>query len=655
MWHFSKGDLDGRNLRDPAELSVHSHGELSQLQILVREVLQNSADNRANGARVRVDFRLLYLTGKEKGAFLDAMHFNEIAPHLTAVREEQIKSKGKSFLPDPNDVLSGDYILKVLAIDDYRSIGLIGPEYEKESHLFEGIPHTFMGLCRNVGDSQKVLPVSGGTHGIGKSVLWKNSRLKLVLFYSRMTVPYEKQPSADNHWYRFFGQCRLPGHYVREEPYRGEGYFGKRDLELTWSFYDEEANDYATKLGIPLRNIEDMSGTSILIIDFDDPDIPEMAEDKAGTAARIREAAETYFWPAIVDSRLEVYISTGEAEAQVAQPESRHEILPFIKAYKTAISGNAEPGLEPAFIDIDLPSGPDNEKRGKARLTVVTRSGESELAYNINQTFINRAALIRGAGMVVGYWRVARRGLGGRDFHAVVVGGTACPAIGDNWDQPRLEKLLAWAEPVTHDTWTPNAEMLRGWHGAQSAIRHMRDEINKVISGSTTVHERPEGKAAPLLSKMFPVGTGDTTESEPRDIHIDVTKEPYRIDSSEEGIECYGFEIKVKVPGRRQFRKDPKPSKWRVACKYGFYGEGRRRKIIEHAKSRFTAAKNSGGEWQILETTLQIDAEYENFIADEATICELRGVTEPLDPTLARTTKHDLEIAVFRGHEEEKL
>jgi len=654
MWHFSKGDLDGRNLRDPAELSVHSHGELSQLQIMVREVLQNSVDNRVNKDKVRVHFRFLYLGSRSKDQFLTASHFEEMATHLVAVRDEQIKSKGQSFLPDPKDVMSKGYILKILAIEDYGSIGLIGPEHEKESGFFKDTPHCFMGLCRNVGDSQKVLTVSGGTHGIGKTVLWKNSRLKLVFFYSQLAIPYVEPATSKSYSYRFFGQCRLPGHYVNDEPYRGEGYFGKREADLTRCFYDDEANDYASRLEIPLRKGEDMSGTSILVVDFDDPDVSEADENKDLTVARIKEAAEIYFWPAIVDSKLEVQITTHKAEVQLAQPELRPEILPFIKAYKGAITGSPDSRLKLDYCDVDLPSGPHNEKRGKARLAVSTFSEQADATSNTNHVLTNRAALIRGAGMVVGYWRVPRRGLGGKDFRSVVIGGTACPNCPTGFDQTRLEQLLAWAEPVTHDTWTPNAEMLRSWYGAQSAVKRIRDEINKAISDATTAEEKPEGKAAPLLSRMFPFETGDKTESPPRDIRIDIAKEPYRMSPDGKETDVYGFEIRVIVPAMRDFKKEYKPDKWRIGCRYGFYGEARRRKIIEHARSRFNQIRINGGDWQELDTDFQTEATYESSVSDQKMVYELRGVTESLDRTMARTTKHDLEITVFRGYEEEE-
>ena len=60
-WHFTFIDNDSRTVTDPASLTVQSRGELSPLQIFVREILQNSLDNRSGPDPVRVIFRMKVL------------------------------------------------------------------------------------------------------------------------------------------------------------------------------------------------------------------------------------------------------------------------------------------------------------------------------------------------------------------------------------------------------------------------------------------------------------------------------------------------------------------------------------------------------------------------------------------------------------------
>jgi hypothetical protein len=101
VWHFTEIDNDSRVITDPTALTVQSHGDLSQLQIFVREVLQNSLDNRAGTQAVRVDFRLKYVQGDLKTRFLEAIGFSQILPHMNAVIADQKKRKRSTDFPEP--------------------------------------------------------------------------------------------------------------------------------------------------------------------------------------------------------------------------------------------------------------------------------------------------------------------------------------------------------------------------------------------------------------------------------------------------------------------------------------------------------------------------------------------------------------------------
>ena len=656
MWHFSESDFDSKDLKDPTELTVQSHTEeLSPLQIFGRETLQNAIDNRSasNAAgKVKVAFRLHELSGAAKQSFLAAMRFDEIESHLESARKEQLASKIKMPLPDPKDITDPKYVMKVLVIEDFGTLGLVGPECEKEKALFPDIPHCFLGLCRNVGDSQKPGATALGTHGIGKTVLWKNSRIKTVLFYSNLDKSYNE--GGHEHNTRFFGQIRLPGHYLNENAYRGEGYLGNREDKLTRSLYDQAARDIIAKLGISVRD-QTTKGTTVIIVDFDDPDQPDDEEKSSRTVTGLRNCAERYFWPAITAGRLEVeagLVEPGKATAQVAaEPNLRGELSPLIRLFKTAAMKEVDADNIVKFSEIDLPKGPDKEEKGVARLAIALRLSEAEGTHA--ETFTkNAVALIRGVGMVIGYWHVPRKGIGAKDYYAIALGGLACPAGDKAYDQDHLEQLLSWAEPVTHDNWTQNAEVLKSWRGSRTAVREVRDAITDAISDATTTTVSPEGDAAPLLAGMFPLGGGDSANPDPRDIHIEVTEAPHALDFGSDGRPRYGFIFKITVPQRQKFRTKIKPDNWRLVCSYGYLGEGRHRKVIEHVKSRFTRLKIDEGVWKKIDGVLAADATHEEGVGTKQVIYEIEGETEPLDPNVALVAKHDLAVEVYRGYEE---
>lgn len=370
----------------------------------------------------------------------------------------------------------------------------------------------------------------------------------------------------------------------------------------------------------------------------------------------LRGSAERYFWPAIVSGRLEVSVGWATAGkspvTELAEPQLRVELSPFIKLYKTMVEKERDASNIVKVSDIQIPKGPADEPAGVAGLAIGVRLSDNVGAYGGGPPK-NSVALIRGAGMVVGYWNAPRRGLGAKDYYAVALGGLACPPAETAYDKEHFEKLLAWAEPVTHDIWTPNAEALKGWYRSQAAMKRVRAAIGDSISDLTTTTIKPEGDAAPLLAGMFPLNAPDVDNfPDPRDIHIEVVESPHMIDVGPDGRPRYGFSVKVTVPQRQKFRSKVKPDSWRVACSYGFLGEGRQRKIVEQVQTKFTAIRIGDGDWQQEGYDLGLHSEYEAVVADKQTAYELRGETAPMDPRMASVAKHDLAIEVYRGYKE---
>ena len=659
MWYFTESDYDSKNVKDPTASTVQSHAEeLSSLEIFGREVLQNGADNPSpinQSGKVKISLRLHELSGIAKDHFLDAIDFDEIAGHLRSTSQDETLKRANIFLPTPEVIKSPTYVLRVLTIEDYGTRGLVGPEHDKEKEAFKqafpDVPHCFLGLCRTIGDSQKSGSTRGGTHGFGKTVLWNNSRIRTVLVYSNLDQPYIE--GGHEHHTRFLGLIRLPGHYLDENAYRGEGYFGNREEKLTRAFYDEAARECAAKLGIPIRD-PTLKGTTIIIVDFDDPDQSDDEETSMKTISVLKSSAERYFWPAIVTGRLEVDVglnapgSSGTVE--LAQPHLRSELLPFIKLYEAMVKGETNGDNTVRRIDVDIPKGPEGEVKGKGQLAVGVRLSGIQDVNGIAKR--NTVALVRGAGMVVGYWRMPRPGLAAKDYYAVALGGMAWPTKDEIHDQEHFEKLLAWAEPVTHDNWTYNAEALKYWRGSRNAVREMRKAIVLAVSELTTTTVTPEGDAAPLLAGMFPLTIGKSPGADPRDINIEIVESPHPMDVGSAEHPQYGFAVKITVPPRDRFRGHRKPDNWKVLCSYGFLGERRRRKVVEQVKSRFTAVRIDGGNWQKRVDEHDIHSVYQVDVKDKQVIYELKGETEPMDSSIASMAKHDLAVEVYRGYKE---
>jgi hypothetical protein len=644
-WHFSERDADSRTDKDPSQHTVQSHGELTQLQIFTREILQNALDNALPGKDknhkqpVSVQFRIDYLSGSQKTAFLETIGISQFEKHLKAIQKSSAMKYQAEFSFDVTQLINPKKILKVLYIDDLGTYGLIGPDNELEQGEVKP-PYCFIGLCRNIGDNQKEGAVHGGTYGFGKTVLWKNSRLRLVLFYTRMSEEYIQPKTQTKFTSRFFGQMRLTGHQLENKLFRGEGYFGERQERVTRAVYGDSADNIAQKTNMMVRPAS-ITGTTIAVVDFDDPDLEDEKETPEQTMKGIIAAAEKYYWPAIFTGRLKVKALLENGSELIADPQAREEFKAFIRIYQALQKGNDNSVINKEVI-LNVPKGPEDEPKEDSKLMVGILSSD-EFA---NNSLKNRVALIRGAGLVVGYRQAKRYSIGSKDCFAVVVAGAAYPGE-ISTSQLRGEQLLGMSEPVSHDNWTQNSDRLQKWYGAKAAIRRVLDQIDEAIRKVTADQKIPEGRAAPLLSRMFNFGTdaGPTIE---RQFSITFPKPP---EPEKPGSRIRIFVVKIAVPGKNGLREDgiPEnkiPGKWKLECSYEFQGEGRNPHRVESAKLKFNRIKIKDEKWEDLPSDFSTKTIYANVLEESGYTIELSGITEELDTTLAGIARQQLNAIV---------
>ena len=194
---------------DPAPPSGSRKGGLANAQVFdpsidtfVREVLQNSKDQTlGEGDAVSVRFSLTELTGPAVTDFLAAISWDGLGEHITAASEAGGITIAGRLRDGPSELEEGT--LRVLQIEDRYTRGLTGGEDEDESN--------FNALCRHELVTSSERKESGGSFGIGKSVLWRFSNLSTVLFLSKL---------CDEQRDRFFGRVLLPWHAVGGAGYK---------------------------------------------------------------------------------------------------------------------------------------------------------------------------------------------------------------------------------------------------------------------------------------------------------------------------------------------------------------------------------------------------------------------------------------------------
>jgi RNA polymerase primary sigma factor len=231
----------------------------------------------------------------------------------------------------------------------------------------------------------------------------------------------------------------------------------------------------------------DQLGTSILIPWFFEPKEEEprpltaIAED---TARSIRK----WFWPSLVEGRLRADVRVFERGAALFESEvvADDSVRAFVAAWSDPITG--ERAIEPdelaeRIIGVTPPilkAAPDESGREGAVILRVQRTGD--LTPEPDEEG-ERVALVRGAFMVVEYWKPKGAQFGGDGWVGVMKAGLA---RGDETSDDDIEAFLRAAEPPAHDKWE------KGTNRLQSEYRR----------GAGATLETLFGKASLLVTEM---------------------------------------------------------------------------------------------------------------------------------------------------------
>ena len=483
-----KGGLANTQVFDPS------------LDSFVREVLQNSRDQRHDDQRVDVRLILKELTGPALRDFLDAIGWNRLEEHIEGSADPALVTIGPRLREGLEWIANGTF--RVLLIEDSGTRGLVGDEDEESN---------FANLCKHELMTGADRRASGGSFGLGKSVLWRFSNLSTVLFYSI---------TSDERRDRFIGRVVLPAHEAEEgRSWEGSGWFGAEEAgPRAVSLWDEAAQAFADQTG--MERPDRATGTSILVLGFDEPAL-ETERDVDIVCADIVESATRWFWPALLRDDISVLVEGWVDDERVftrhAQPINA-EVAPFVHA----LEGTAEvddavenPGDVAEFeIAVQIPrqkperfDEPRDAIDAKATLRVrLAESGEDQHA--------NTVALQRGAGMVVDYKPVKTRAGSEQRFHAVLQAGRARGAA--EADQA-LEEFLRAAEPPAHSEWTHTTERIRAEYmqGFRATLTDLFGQIEAAVRELTREEIIDSDEGPDALKRLFPMpGVGAAVREE---------------------------------------------------------------------------------------------------------------------------------------------
>ncbi|GAA0650946.1 helix-turn-helix transcriptional regulator [Streptomyces sp. SBST2-5] len=522
-WYHRPGYPDGgRDLGNAAAFAFDA-----DVQVLARETCQNSLDERLtdNGRPVRVRYTLHELTGEALDAFRDAILWNELFPHYSAVSEIAGHQKvGRVVDAGVRDMYEKGRLV-LLRVDDYNASGLTGDDYADGK---------FAAVVRRQLESLKSGTAAGGSYGLGKATLWATSALGLVLINSTLSVPHEGRTER-----RVIGRLELPWREVNGEPYAGPAWFGRPDPDSpgarvvrSW-WADEE-----TVARLHLTRDSDEPGTSFLIVgahdvaslegsvsegddEITEEEGSEDTRDIRRMHRRLVEALGRDFWAAMTGGggRLpllevsvralrngEEVVPEQQVDPSVEQPSRTRALRAYYEG--ATVDRLTEAGQVAArTVPLKLPL------QGGARGTLGTHQAVLLVTEAEDRDGTkNQVHSLRGNRMTVRKAGVPRLPVGTNPFQAVLLVGEAAGESAPFAQE--AEEFLRAAEPPEHDRWGQTEELTLRWSpSAYRRISMLTSEVNNAVRDlvarprrgnqgggealrkALTVRKRPKAKA----------------------------------------------------------------------------------------------------------------------------------------------------------------
>lgn len=474
-----------------------SHVFPPDLDTFVREVVQNSLD-QSKGELVTVRFVLERLEASMKEDFLGAIGWHNLREHMAGAAEAGFATISPKLAEGLHQAESA--ALTILRVEDYGTVGLVGDEDEMGKN--------FGALCKNTLDTCSDRPLRGGSYGLGKAVLWSYSSLSTVLFSSLIE-------DGSSLRFRLIGRSELPYHTTSSRRWSGPGWYGKPEmtaghLPRAVSAWDDAARHAAVPAHLA-RDYEQGTGTSVLILGFDEPG-EEQARPLRDVAHETALSISRWFWPSLREPhpRLAVCIEVHDNGDEVynQKVEISSEVAPFVMALSTdqlAETLEQQDDVVREVIPFRIPARKTHTCGNEAReldtqLELVVRQGGTEAG----PEFKNSIALVRGAGMVVQYRPVAVP-LSDKRFHGVLLAGRA---RGDDDADRAAEHFFRAAEPPSHKEWVGTTDRLRAEYrrGAQTQLQGLWRTMESAI-GRLCQEDIPATSEGPeRLARMFRIG-----------------------------------------------------------------------------------------------------------------------------------------------------
>ncbi len=459
------GDITGSGLRN-----LMGAPDKGQLEIVIREAVQNSWDARLEGKEsVRIQVEHLTLRPRARQQWEAEVPSPPIASGLRRSAPERL-----------------------LVLRDLQTKGLAGPVRPDE--VSEGGPADFVNFVFMVGETKDGQEQAGGTYGYGRSSFFVESERATVFVYSRCKVRGRAQS-------RLIGIAWTPKFTMRGRTYTGRHWWGKQSGEGILPLVGKSADEMAVRLGIaegPLKT----TGTMVAILD------PLHTSSKEEALQRVRSALLWNCWPHIVDNSIKFELIWEGRRETLNDLEGDPRLELYGSAYKSrgTIAGRRDSSAR--HLSDTLQSRSPRAKLGRLSLRRRAWSpgadfirGPLDSDDQIEPTITRHVALLRAPRIVVDYLECPAPPEG-QHYAGVFVA---------NED---FDEIFARAEPPSHDAWIHRKlEQHREKVVVNQSLVQTRETVKHWLgstsSSTGTVDTTPLGPISDFLGSLVGATAGD--------------------------------------------------------------------------------------------------------------------------------------------------
>lgn len=422
MWYLEKLSARGGLLGSTQVNQFEGHTFQTEEDLFVRETTQNAIDNPSGTDKPRIVFRMVTLTGTAKRDFLKMTDLKELYENKELLKKAN----------DDNELhaISGSKPLSLLYIEDFNTTGLDGVIADPKSNWMRFNMH---------GDAQKLAEeLKIGSYGYGKSVLSRASGTRSFIVHTVV------RPNAkDGHRFRLMGHTFQDFFADGARHKSGRGWFcrGKDSEDDPIPFVDNDAQSLASQLGFTTRGPSD-TGTSFLLIGT-------CPAKRPLSIARIRHAFETWWWPSLVDDRIDVEFWEDGVQQSGPAPRLRSDLKLYIDC-KTKLDGGVSTDVHTTQF-----SKVHDRNLGQVALTLAADHSIFDSPLHPKSPGPRRVARMRArSGMITEYGEFGTE--------------KRVPFVGFYCAHEDIDQALKLSEPAAHDDWSKVSQRLtRTPYGAE--------------------------------------------------------------------------------------------------------------------------------------------------------------------------------------------